>query len=165
MLVVCMNYHGSLTFPENKIKLEDLIPYTTKFYNHRPRMIKYHKNGITILVFTSLRFRLMGKGDIHKQILQDFLHMLPWKSHVGEMTCSMTVSHQLPVKHINLHKLDRRYFQVEMELFPAAKLIHKGHEHVNIFHSGKLIITGVRELPSIVPLIDHIMLHINSAIY
>ena len=59
----------------------------------------------------------------------------------------MTITHQLPLTTpINLHKLDYHAFSVEMELFPAAKLRHAGHEHVNVFSNGKVVITGVRNL-------------------
>ena len=114
-------HHGTLSFPET-VCLEDLVPYATQFYNHRPRMIKIRKEGVTLLIFTSMKFRLLRKGDQHVQILHEFLQSLPWKSCISEMTTHMTVSHQLSMTNINLHKLDYRDFSVEMELFPAAKL-------------------------------------------
>ena len=167
MKVECCIYHGRLTLlPRNaEVRLEDLEKYSTKFYSHRPRMIKYRKHGITILIFTSFKFRVMGKGDHHARILEEFLHSLPWKSTISEMTRNMTVSHHLPNTNINLHKLDRDHFQVEMELFPAAKLIHAGSEHVNVFHSGNIVMTGVCELSRADHLIELVLSHIPSAKY
>ena len=155
MLVECRNYHGLLSFPRRSVRLVDLVPYASKYYNHRPTMVTYRDEGVTLLIFTSFKFRLMGKGEKHKRVLQDFLRKLPWKARVSEMSCTMTVSHSLNT-HINLHTLDRTHFQVELELFPAAKLRHSGREHVNVFHTGKLMITGVRDVRHVQALIDRV---------
>jgi TATA-box binding protein (TBP) (component of TFIID and TFIIIB) len=104
----------------------------------------------------------MGKGDFHRKVLENFLHSLPWISQISSMTSSMTIVHQLPMDHINLHTLDIKHFQVELELFPAAKLLHSGREHVNVFHTGKLIILGVRDMNSVTSLIDLVMSFINK---
>ena len=129
-------------------------------------MIKYHKNGVTLLLFTTFKFRLMGPGQEHRQILKEFLTQLPWIASVGEMTVNMTVSHQLPDGvHVNLWKLEEEAFQKEMELFPAAKLIHEGREHVNVFHSGHIVITGVRDLNRVEPLLDRVIACIQPARY
>ena len=162
MKTVCCIYHGSLTFPNNSTRLEDLIPFGTQFYNHRPRMIRYKKDDITLLIFTSFKFRLMGKGENHLIILHEFMSKLPWKCHAkSNMTLNMTITHQLLSTHINLHKLNRHYFQVEMELFPAAKLIHCGREHVNIFHNGHIVITGARNMENAQYLINQVLKRIQ----
>ena len=79
MKVECIMHHGTLSFPET-VCLEDLVPYASKFYNHRPRMIKVRKEGVTLLIFTSMKFRLLGKGDQHVQILHEFLRSLPYEN-------------------------------------------------------------------------------------
>ena len=81
------------------------------------------------------------------------------------MTTNITISHHLSNTNINLHKLDRRHFQVEMELFPAAKLIHAGREHVNVFHNGNIVITGVCDLSCVDYLLHQVSTHISSAVY
>lgn len=149
MKVVCSNYHGVFSFPQDNVQFQDLITFGHKFYKHRPHMIKYQKDGITLLIFTSLRFRVMGKGESHIQVLEDFLRSLPWRSQFSSLTNSMTITHQLPLDHINLNKLNKKYFQLELELFPAAKLLHSGREHMNVFHSGKIIILGARDVNSV----------------
>ena len=164
MRVECRNYHGSISVPGHMVSLEDLVPYASKFYNHKPRMVTYCKEGVTILIFTSLKVRLMGKGESHKRVLHEFLRSLPWKARIGEMNCTMTVSHSLEMC-INLHKLDRRHFQVELELFPAASLIHSGREHVNVFHNGKVVVTGVRDVWHVPPLLQCVPGCISSAVY
>lgn len=162
MIVSCSNYHGALTFPYENVQFKDLIKFGDRFYSHRPHMIKYQKDGITLLIFTSLKFRLMGKGCCHIQVLKNFLHSLPWYSQIGPLTNSMTIVHQLPIQHINLYNLNKKYFQVELELFPAAKLLHSGREHVNIFHTGKIIMVGVRNVNNVTPLIELLMDVINK---
>lgn len=164
MHVVCRVCHGILKFL-NDTCLKDMEKFATKFYKHRPYMIKYHDKGITLLIFTSFKFRLMGKGDLHVQVLEDFLRKLPWKSKFSITTSNMTIAHHLPETLINLHKLSRQHFQVEMELFPAAKLIHPRQEHVNLFHTGHIVITGVHDLTDAQTLIDTVSNHIQHAIY
>ena len=43
-------------------------------------MVTYRDEGVTLLIFTSFKFRLMGKGEKHKRVLQNFLRKLPWKA-------------------------------------------------------------------------------------
>ena len=149
------------------ITLEDLAPYAHTFYQHKPRMIKYRHEGITILIFTSLRVRLMGGGETHAAVLRLFLDSLPWPIAVvgTELRLSnMTVTHHLPFC-LNLHKLisHHKHFSTELEIFPAAKFLHGGREHVNVFHTGRIVITGVRDinnvenhiLPRLLPLLQH----------
>ena len=126
--------------------LEDLIPFGTHFYDHRPRMIKFTRHGITLLVFTSLRFRLMGKGEHHKSVLAEFLNSIPWKIEAKNLKLStMTLTHGIPYQ-INLHKLYRQPFSLDSEQFPAARWIHEGRENFNVFHSGCIVITGVTDI-------------------
>ena len=68
------------------------------------------------------------------------------------------ITHQLLITTpINLHKLNYHDFSVEMELFPAAKFRHDGHEHVNVFSNGKVVITGVRNLTRAEVLVQQVM--------
>jgi TATA-box binding protein (TBP) (component of TFIID and TFIIIB) len=130
-------------------------------------MIKYHQHGVTLLIFTSLRFRLMGKGEAHMQLLEDFLLRLPWTIRVAtRIQVNMTVTHQLE-QCVNLHKLSHNNrFSTELELFPAAKFIHNGSEHVNVFHTGRLVITGVRDINKIQNvLLPDLLLCVQDALY
>lgn len=150
MKVICRIYRGQL-FSERELRLEDLAPFATHFYQHRPRMIKYRNANVTLLIFTSLRFRLMGSGESHWQVLNDFLHSLPCgeelKVKKEDLVLSgMTVTHQLSRKNINLRSLNED-FRVELELFPAAQWLHgRGKEHINVFHTGSVVITGVTSI-------------------
>ena len=156
---MCTNYHGRSLIPPN-LQLKDLEPFATQYYNHRPTMIKYYHDGVTLLIFTSFKFRLMGAGNQHLFVLSKFLEMLPVKIEIGEYHVTYTVSYQLPIKHVNLHKLSPEYFHYEPELFPSAYLRHEGREHVNIFASGKTLMTGIRDLARVNVLIQQIMNHL-----
>jgi TATA-box binding protein (TBP) (component of TFIID and TFIIIB) len=160
MRVTCQIWNGQLRFSPSLLGkgfgLHNLEPYATHYYQHRPRMIKYRcsRRQITLLIFTNFRFRLMGGGEEHMLVLHEFLHSLPWRDAVdvvGEVCMSnMTVTHQLPYDNINLHTLAQREttrFRAELELFPAAQWLHgQGGEHVNIFHTGRVVITGVQSI-------------------
>jgi TATA-box binding protein (TBP) (component of TFIID and TFIIIB) len=169
MKIVCKILHGQLIAPHGEIiSLENLSPFAHVFYQHKPRMLKYHQNEITLLIFTSLRFRLMGKGDAHMQVVEDFLHLLPWNMCVStRIQVNMTVTHKLE-QNVNLHKLlhNNNRFSAELELFPAAKFIHNGSEHVNIFHTGRIVITGVRDINKIQNiLLPDLLLCVQDALY
>ena len=59
----------------------------------------------------------------------------------------MVLSLKLP-SNINLRHIDHsnRDLSYEVELFPAA-LIRKWHPmHVAVFHNGKIIVTGVKDI-------------------
>ena len=156
MRVVCRIYRGRLEGRDG-LTLEELAPYAHHFYQHRPRMIKYRESGVSLLVFTSMQFRLMGGGENHLRVLQKFLQRLPWHGAVqarNVLLSTMTVTHQLEQTSINLHRLGQQspqHFVVELELFPAAAWINRGggREHVNVFHTGCVVITGVQSINSV----------------
>ena len=146
MKVVCQIYRGQLSAD---CTLEQLEPFATNFYSHRPRMIRFRLNGITLLIFTSFRFRLMGRGDQHLAVLHSFLKKLPWQLKVSNLHLSTsTVVHDLG-HSVNLYSLESDHFFVELEIFPAAIFRHGGKEHINVFHTGRLVITGVQNFDKI----------------
>ena len=59
----------------------------------------------------------------------------------------MTLVHCLPAP-VNPHKLCQHVkFHAEWELFPAVKWLGAGSGvHVNIFHTGKVVATGVKSI-------------------
>ncbi len=82
MKVVSCIYVGQLTcsttpYELDHLTLEDLAPHAHTFYQHKPRMIKYRHDGITVLIFTSLGVRLMGSGETLEEVLRLFLDSLP----------------------------------------------------------------------------------------
>src|ERR1700743_648037 len=106
MKIVCQIYRGQLT---GECSLDQLAPYATNFYSYRPRMLRFRRNGITLLIFTSLRFRLMGGGDQHITVLREFLKRVPWQLKASSLQMSaFTVVHSLD-QTINIHKLDPTY--------------------------------------------------------
>jgi len=149
MIITCRVLCGQLQSADGSPHtLEEFAPFATAFYQHRPRMVKYRSGDVTILIFTSLKFRLMGSGSSHLVVLHDFLRRLPWRMGFENFRLmTMTATHQLK-GHVNLHKLNRQKFRVEQEIFPAAHWLHGtgSGEHFNIFHTGRVVITGVRDI-------------------
>ena len=41
----------------------------------------------------------------------------------------------------------------EVELFPAAQLTNWHPYHVHVFHNGKIVITGIKDISDVPPLI------------
>jgi TATA-box binding protein (TBP) (component of TFIID and TFIIIB) len=166
MRIVCSVYCGQLGGVEH-ITLKDLATYAHVHYQHKPVMVKFRSRNVTLLIFTNFKFRLMGGGDAHMETLQDFLQPLPWNFVVTRISLTNTTAvHQLPY-HINLHKLrNNDRFSVDMELFPAAKFRHNGREHVNVFHTGQVVITGVGCINKVKnKLLPDLQSHLRHAVY
>jgi TATA-box binding protein (TBP) (component of TFIID and TFIIIB) len=157
MQVVCRIFQGQF-IPGSEssghvIRLEDFFPFATTVYNHKPYMVKYRQQGITLLIFNNLKFRIMGQGEAPLSVLNEFMDRLPpaWKDELkveNLKLSTMTVVHTLPTP-INPHKLCRDFtkFHAEWELFPAVKWLGAGGGvHVNIFHTGKVVATGVKSI-------------------
>jgi len=54
----------------------NLCEFADKVYNHRPRMLLYRSQNITLIIFSSLKFRTMGTSSdetAHSFIVQEFL--------------------------------------------------------------------------------------------
>ena len=115
-------------------KFEDIK--ADKIYSGRPTMsvIKIQRN--TIIIFKNLRGRIMGNPDD----IDSSLLLLPFKiTNIAIQT--LTYTHTLP-HEINLLKLSHP-FHYEGELFPSGYI--KFHNcHVNIFHTGNLVLTEIR---------------------
>ena len=120
-------------------------------------MICYKSHGICILIFTTLSVRIMGAGGKHLHVFNKLISLIP-NIQITQQPRLMTytVCHQLTHRNIVLRGLDTTRFDVTLELFPAATFRHDGKEHINIFASGKLVITGVRDLDCIATLIEKI---------
>lgn len=111
-------------------------------YRGRPTMIKYKRHGSTIMVFTSLKARIMGNPDNHWQTVEEFCKLS--ESSISGYNCqSCTVIHRVPFQ-IPLDKLPS-CFRFEPEIFFAAYRIIE-NVHVNVFHTGKINITGTKSL-------------------
>ena len=140
----------------------DFIPLADRAYLHKPRMLKFRRNGITLLIFNNLKFRTMGgQGldheiiyQLHKNTLHQILTSFPWACQSLNMEITtMTFSFQVPY-FINFHYLSEQHFYVDTEMFPAAKLLHTGSCHVNVFATGHVVATGVKSYSHAMTLID-----------
>ncbi len=128
--VVSFQINDAITYEEIKKK------YATKVYNGRPTMLLLKTINNTIIIFQNLKGRVMGNPNTINETIND----LPFKvSNVVIQTCTYTHS---MTGEINLLKITYP-FHYEGELFPAA-YIKLMNAHVNIFHTGKLVITGVK---------------------
>ena len=140
----------------------NFISLADRAYLHKPRMLKFRRNGITLLIFNNLKFRTMGgQGldheiifQLHKYTMHQILESFPWPCESLNMEIStMTLSFQVPY-FINFHYLPKENFYVDTEMFPAAKLLHTGSCHVNVFATGHVVATGVKSYSHAMTLID-----------
>jgi TATA-box binding protein (TBP) (component of TFIID and TFIIIB) len=119
-------------------------------------MIRIRINDLTILVFNNLKVRIMGKGNGHQKVFDEFLSHIPKVKVLSPLQLmSFTATYKFPF-NINIQNLDPSKYNIDLETFPAAVLRHKGTENVNIFVSGKVVITGLKQIQRFHQLIEQI---------
>lgn len=142
------------------VVLEDvfrLYKNESKLYRGRPEMLvmRMKSNGRNLQLFRGGKVQILGpivKKEAEKMRREFILRLrrvtLMTKCQVTALTITnMVVSLQLP-SVINLRNIlySNRDLSYEVELFPAA-LIRKWYPiHVALFHNGKMIVTGVKDV-------------------
>lgn len=159
-VVVRAQLHSSVI----TLSLEDFMPFAHVKFINRPTMAKFYYEGVTILIFTSLKCRSMGlplncTNDLdliiarHKEIIFDFTCKFPWALELRDVSLSTaTVTHQMPF----IVSLQADYFTFEPELFCGAKLKINDRAHVNVFISGKVVCLGVKSKEHVQKLLSYL---------
>ena len=176
--VVCS---AQLVVKEGKT-LEDLFPFADKIYNHRPTMAIFKRSGMTIMVFTSFKCRIMGLPIVHgeRKSLNDLMKMASsilrqwiceikedWGEDVGLIDFTFltsTMTHKIP-SLINFHK-NQHCLNFDLELFCGAKFTSAPPStHVNVFSTGQVVATGLKSDTSMRRTIHQLysLLHLESA--
>ena len=154
---------------ESQHGFNDFISLADQAYLHKPRMLKFRRDGITLLIFNNLKFRTMGGQGLdhqiivqqHKNVLHRVVAMFPWSCDIVSMDIStMTLAFQIPY-FINFHYLPEEHYYVDTEMFPAAKLLHTGRCHVNVFATGHIVATGVKSYSHAMSLIDKLVVSLT----
>lgn len=114
----------------------ELTKLAHKVYKGKPAMVVFKTSKNTILVFRSLKGRIMGEPGASSESLAK----MPFNVINLEIQ-TLTYTHKL-AHEINLLKLSHP-FHYEGELFPAGYYKDAGI-HVNIFHTGNIVLTGVK---------------------
>ena len=144
------------TFQESRIDLELLSKSlnNSKFYKKQPQMLVVtNTNGVKMIIFNSGKFRIMGNFIPTLRNANNEIKKFKMKSIQTQLSCqTSTVVTRLNKKNINLSRLfshlqslyQNKYIgHCELESFPAIALKIWDPLHVNIFASGKIVITGV----------------------
>ena len=145
-------YKGTFNKPLD-LELLSKSLYNSKLYKKQPQMLVVtNTNGIKMIIFNSGKFRIMGNfiptlKNAKREIKKFNLGCFP------QLTCqTSTVVTRLNKKNINLSRLfshlqftnvNKYIGYCELESFPAIALKIWDPLHVNIFASGKIVITGV----------------------
>ena len=128
MLISNINYKG---YTAEKL---DTLQFT---YKPKQCVLKYL--NYTIIIFPNGKCRIMG---CKKPLESKDLPM----NIIVERIQSVTVTDSFEMT-INLQKLSEKVIcTYEPEIFPGLRLIRFNPLCVNIFHSGKLVITGLKTL-------------------
>ena len=141
--IVNINYKGRV--------LESVDHLT---FNQYPTQCVWKLGHCTLIIFKNRKCRIMGL----KQPLTT-LQDLPLKIFIERMQ-SVTVVMDMEIS-INLHKLALSN-EMSAELFPAVKMKKFKPIHVNVFHTGKVVITGLKTL-DYYPILCKIFDEIKSA--
>ena len=115
---------------------------------------------MTILFFPNGTVQCVGQCDdnvldsVHS-ILESVLqqHLPKWQ--VRTMTVLCELKHTFDFRHLT----SSSKVTYEVELFPAAQLTLWKTYHVHVFHNGKMIITGLKDLSCLPQIVEDVEQH------
>ena len=143
-LLVSANYKGKLPHGIDLAWMHEQVP--TSALHKKPSMLVITDDSGTVLLFRTGCFRVMGcKDQLDATLLAN-----KYVSYMGvyaDVTLqSGTASFKLGFP-VNLYRLCQTHDNVmyEPELFPAARLRMFDPLCVNVFHTGSVIVCGLRE--------------------
>ena len=125
MIIVNVNIKFTTRYPYELIK--EIYPIHKEYY-HKPSMLKIKVGDNTVILFKSLKGRIMGKPN-------NIELKFPIEN---QFVTNMTVVHNFNV-YIDLEKTNFIYLP---EIFAAG--FKRFPEYCNLFHNGKLVILGVK---------------------
>ena len=108
-------------------------------------LIKF-ASGNTMIIFKTGSFRMMGKDDSLDAHFNIYEIIAQFSGQVPEVTTqNMTVCHNFEHR-INLSELTKESIAIyTAEHFPAVQIRLFHPIHINIFSSGKVTLTGVKD--------------------
>ena len=157
-----------------RIDLEEVhtcIPQST-FLKGRPRMVVIKlTNGRNIQIFQNGKIQLLGaisnsvalqmKYELQQkltpilekmQILNRQVTISEWK--VTNLVVSVDIKHRLKLTNVISSSYDMSY---EPEIFPALLIKRLKPIHIAAFHSGKLILTGLKSVSQIPFILEQLL--------
>lgn len=148
---------------------QEFLTLADKRFTHRPTMAMYKRNGATIMMFTSKKIRIMGlssAGDsspplledrirAHRKTLLEWINEFTWPIVIEEFTFNnATITHKLPTE-INFFK-NQHCLECELEIFTGAKFKQTESCHVNVFASGNVVVTGIKNCHQIASILNQL---------
>ena len=147
MEVVNRVYRGKMNSPDFEAIIHQCktLNLSYKFYFGRPTMlsIKLKPKG-TVIFFRTGKFRVMGLLNYSKA--KDIIQTLVPHFLSGLELQTETVKFKVPPVHYNFHRRYDEQILFEPEIFPAIHLKQWKDVHVNLFHSGQVIVLGKHAL-------------------
>ena len=118
-----------------------------KLYSPKPKMLRIKIDHCSILIFNNLKLRLMsvtvGMEEVVDFINKQVLALLP-NAYIGDLILqSYTYIDKFNYK-VALDRLTYTEFDVNLEIFPCARLRNTKSLCINIFNSSNVIITGAK---------------------
>ena len=124
--------------------------------------VKKKEKSLTILFFPNGTIQCVGNSsdealqDVHSD-LSLVLQSVPSSWEVKSMTVLCILKSSCDFR--NLHS--NKNVTYEIELFPAVQMSFWQSIHVHVFHNGKLVITGIRNLCSIPKIVNEVFTYLN----
>ena len=151
LTVVMSVYRGELPEQPNFTDLKEKCKRENIYFKEhtsRPRMVciklNYMNNKMTLIMFHSTRFRLMGpfrSKAIAYLAVNDFLRIQPISLKLQTQTCRFRINALQPhdEQRFLTHDKECRWLP---ELFTAIEFLRWSPIHVNLFFTGSVIILG-----------------------
>src|SRR5271167_2312137 len=166
-VVVNVVWSGSMTNPVDLLQLQQLCNAlvsvrSVKLQVKPPiQLIIKFDDGSTMLVFKTGKFRIMGKMDDLDAHFNIFSVTLLYNDIPNIKLQTMTACFTFPHR-VNLALLaDNIESYYNTESFPTLRVLKYKPISINVFASGKVIITGLRDDTSAL----HIELELTSLLY
>jgi TATA-box binding protein (TBP) (component of TFIID and TFIIIB) len=119
---------------------------STKLYFPSPKMIRLRVESFTILIFNNGKIRVMGNVGAHTIDSLNALcaYILERKVNLNHISDTIIISLDRPINCYSFAQQYSSYTKIlyETELFPALSILEFAPTHVNVFHTGKIVILG-----------------------
>lgn len=143
--IINVNYR--CVFNRNRSRARRFLRRKVSFRKYAPMQGVVMLNGCKLILFRdSNNARIMGCKQLFtcEQVAQLVPRQIKAK-HIAVQTCTLRITFDESIRLSELHnKLTSRQSIYEPELFPAMRLRGFNPMCVNVFHTGKCIITGYR---------------------
>ena len=125
--------------------------------------VQKKEKSLTILFFPNGTIQCVGNtcDDDVRYMHMELCDVLQLQLPDWEMK-SMTVLCMLNKTCNFRHLSSNKHVTYEVEIFPAAQMTFWHNVHVHVFHNGKMIITGIKDISHVSNIVHDVLDYLNK---